>query len=344
VPEGGVRDRTAERGIGSWRGRRTRGSMAGTVDTPTGHRPTPTVWILVPPPRPAARTAFPTRTRAAEQFTDLPYASGSSAQVLDLFLPGRAAGTAAPLVIDIHGGGFQAGDKVDPTGRLDALRRKGYAVASLNYRLSGEARFPAGVQDVKAAVRWLRAHAERHRVDPERFAAWGESAGGYLAVMLGVTGDQQTVLDDDALGNASVSSAVQAVVDWYGPCDFLTMDAQAVDPGGCPDAPQRHDDAGSPESRWLGAPIQTVPDRAVAANPISYLAAARTLPPFLVAHGRRDCLVPHGQSVELVAALRERGASVGFTLLDDAGHGGPRFDQEMQASTISFLDRSFGRR
>ena len=273
-----------------------------------------------------ATTPAPRGVRAGEQtLVDLAYASGSEAQKLDLYLPART-GTAVPLVILIHGGAFVGGDKGDDAEQAEALRGKGFAVASLNYRLSGEAQFPAGVRDVKAAVRWLRAHAASHGLHPDRFAAWGTSAGGYLATMLGVTGDQRTTLDDASLGNAKVSSAVQLVVDLYGPGDFLSMDAQAADPGGCADGPQVHDAGDSPESQWLGAPVQSVPALAATSNPMRYLAKAAHLPPFVVAHGNRDCLVPYGQSLQLVAALKKAGASVSFTLVDGAGHSAPEFD------------------
>jgi len=281
-------------------------------------------------------------TAAAADLHDLAYADRSPAQSLDLYLPDRT-GTPVPLVVDIHGGGFFTGDKSNTTFNVDTLRARGYAVAGINYRLSGEAPFPAGVQDALAAVRWLRAHAVDFGLDPTRFAAWGESAGAYLAVMLGIAGDQETILSDPSLGNAGVSSAVQAVIDWYGPANFLTMDAQAKNPGGCRQTPQLHDHKRSPESRWLGAPIQTVPAKAAAANPISYLAGARTLPPFMVAHGDSDCVVPYGQSLELVAALREHGATVTFTLLAGAGHAAPIFERDLTAPAVAFLDATFGR-
>jgi acetyl esterase/lipase len=280
--------------------------------------------------------------RAAADFRRVvAYASRSDAQRLDLYLPERT-GTAVPLVVYVHGGAFMGGDKAKHAAEVEALRGRGYAVASVNYRLSGEALFPAGVQDVKAAVRWLRAAAPRYGLDPGRFGAWGDSAGGHLVAMLGATGDQPTVFDDPALGDPRVSSAVQAVVDWYGPTDFLLMDDQSSRTG-CT-APQVHDEAGSPESRWLGAPIQTVPDAAHAANPISYLGTARTLPPFLVVHGDADCNVPHGQSELLVEALREHGGEVTFTLLPGVAHADPVFREEQIGPAIAFLDRVLGHR
>ena len=276
----------------------------------------------------------------AQELHDVAYADGSRAQVLDLYLPART-GTAVPLVVYVHGGAFSGGDKSDHLPPVGALRDHGYAVANLDYRLSGEAPFPAAVQDVKAAVRWLRAAAPRYGVDPGRFGAWGDSAGGYLVTMLGVTGDQRTLFDDAALGHAAVSSAVQAVVDWYGPSDFLAMDAQAR-AAGCTD-PQVHDAADSPESSWLGAPIRSVPALVRSANPITWTATARRLPPFLVAHGSADCTVPAAQSTLLVAALRARHAPVTHTVLPGAVHGDPAFARDQIVPALAFLDRALSR-
>jgi len=141
-------------------------------------------------------------------YPDLAYAPLSSAQVLDLYLPNDTPGP-YPCIVAIHGGGFIFGDKREDqvNAPLEAVRR-GYAVAAMNYRMADEALFPAAVQDVKAAVRFLRAQAQRFDLDPARFAAWGNSAGGYLAVMAGVTGTV-SAFNDPALGNATQQSHVQ---------------------------------------------------------------------------------------------------------------------------------------
>jgi acetyl esterase/lipase len=181
---------------------------------------------------------------ARPNVADVAYAEQSPAQKLDLYLP-KPGSARAPVVIWIHGGGFRVGDKssmprrdfgpppkpVGPDGPYQiqvpdvaALTAKGYAVVSLNYRLTSRAgdryaAMVAAVQDGKAAVRFLRANASTYSLDPEKFAVWGNSAGGYIAAMLGVTGDQPTIFDDPTLGNAEVSSAVQAVVVWFGAVD-----------------------------------------------------------------------------------------------------------------------------
>ena len=271
-------------------------------------------------------------------FADVAYATLSQAQKLDLYLPDRSS-ERNPLVVYIHGGAFKEGDKRGHARLFRKVLAAGYAVASLNYRMSGEARFPALVQDVKAAVRFLRANADRYRIDPERFAAWGPSAGGYLVAMLGVTGDV-TDFDAPALGNAGVSSRVQAVVDWFGPTDFGVMDAQAAANPACGADAQYHDAADSPESLLLGAPVQDVPELVRAANPITYISASA--PPFLIQHGTVDCVVPTQQSVilfeALVPVLGE--GRVTLTLLENAGHGGQAFESKANMERMfAFLDR-----
>lgn len=239
---------------------------------------------------------------------DLAYvANGHPRQKLDLYLPANASH--APLIIMIHGGAFKFGSKEgeNPVPFLS----QGYAVASLNYRLSGHARFPAQIEDCKAAVRWLRAHAGQYGYDPDRFGAWGASAGGHLVTMLGTTG--RTTLFDVG-ENLGVSSRVQAVADNYSPTDFLQMDAHRLPDG------MAHNPPDSPESELIGGALQENPDKARMANPITYV--TKDCPPFLVIHGDRDPLVPHHQSELLVAALRSAGVPVTFYTVKGGGHGG----------------------
>jgi acetyl esterase/lipase len=208
-------------------------------------------------------------------------------------------------------------------------------VASVEYRLSGEALFPAAVGDVKAAVAYLRAHAAGWKLDPSFFAAWGRSAGGYLAAMLGVTSGQRTAFDRDE----GSDSRVHAVVDWYGPSDFLVMDRQAaeVPPGG--DRPVLvHDDPASPESMFLGAPIQEVPELAARANPLTYIPSSPGLPPFFLAAGQRDPLVPHQQTLILAAALAAHGGEVVLRMLPEAGHADRVFEETLTEPVIDWLD------
>jgi acetyl esterase/lipase len=252
---------------------------------------------------------------------DLAYIqSGHERQKLDLYLPGQGANL--PLIINIHGGAFKMGSK-EAGVPLEYLAQ-GYAVASINYRLSQHAVFPAQIEDCKAAVRWLRAHAREYRLDPSRFAAWGASAGGHLAAMLGTTGDTQ---EFDVGAHLDQPSRVQAVVDYFGPTDFLQMDAHRLPHG------QVHDAADSPESLLIGEAIQKSQEKTARANPIRYVSAGD--PPFLICHGDQDPLVPHHQSVLLAAALKQAGVPGTFYTVRGAGHG--RFDDPR----VSELTREF---
>jgi len=267
--------------------------------------------------------------------TTLAYGTDSPNQVLDLYTP--AAGGPWPLVVAIHGGAFMRGDRRRELSHLPALLAAGYAVASVEYRFSGEALFPAAVVDVKRATAYLRAHAAELSLDPSFFAAWGRSAGGHLSAMLGVTSGQAT--EFDVPGG---DSSVQAVVDWYGPSDFLVMDAQFVAGPPDGDAPpvQNHDEPGSPESRWVGGPIQELPEVSARANPIGYVAGASgALPPFFLAAGTSDHLVPHQQTLILADALRAHGTPVELHILAHARHADQRFESELTQPAVDWLER-----
>jgi len=239
---------------------------------------------------------------------DVAYASGGHPrQRLDLFVPGGLE--SCPLVIWIHGGEFRRGSKSDRVPLW--LLAHGCAVASLDYRLSGDAVLPAAIEDVRSAVRWLRAHAAEHGLDAERFAAWGESAGGYLAAMIGVTGGRQIF---DTPDQQDVASRVCAVVDFFGPTDFLQMDAHRGAGG------MLHDAADSPESMAIGGPIQDRREAVRRVSPLTYV--SRDAPPFLIVHGEADPAVPHHQSELLATALSGAGVDVGFYTVPGGAHGG----------------------
>jgi hypothetical protein len=157
------------------------------------------------------------------KYLDLPYAPVIKSQSLDLFLPEQGDGP-FPVLFQIHGGGFEMGDKRDAHLEpfLEGIKH-GLAVATVNYRLSFEAKFPAAVEDVKAAVRWLRANQDKYHLDGNRIVACGGSAGANLASMLGTTGTVKE-FDNPSLGNVTQSSAVQAVVSWFAPIDFQKME------------------------------------------------------------------------------------------------------------------------
>ena len=240
-------------------------------------------------------------------YRDIPYVTnGHERQKLDLYLP--QSENKLPVIIWVHGGAWLAGSKNDFVP-LDYLS-DGYAIASINYRLSQHAVFPAQIEDCKAAVRWLRANAKKYNLDPARFAAWGASAGGHLVALLGTTGD---VKDFDTGQNLNESSAVRAVVDYFGPTDFLQMKAHSV-PGGMP-----HGTPDSPESRLVGGPIQEKKELVKKANPITYVTSNDA--PFLIIHGDADPLVPHHQSEILASALEKAGVPVTFYTVKGGGHG-----------------------
>ncbi len=271
-----------------------------------------------------------------EKYLDLRYASGSPAQMLDLYLPNDGQGP-FPVIVAIHGGAFLVGDKRDSqqNGAIEALRH-GYAVASINYRFSSEATFPAAIEDVKAAIRFLRANAGRYRLDPARVVAWGDSAGGYLAVMAGVTG-ATAAFDEPSLGNAEQSSRVQAVVDWFGPVVFARIDAEFRQSG---KGQLGHGGAASPESRFLGQAVDTAPPALLQqANPLSYVGSQ--VPPFLIQHGDADPLVPTQQSIDLGAALKPVLSSdrLELDVLPGVGHGGPAFEAPRKSGEDLRLSR-----
>lgn len=255
---------------------------------------------------------------------DMAYVTdGHERQKLDLYVPDASENL--PLIIWIHGGAWRGGDKTHYTP-IEYLK-DGYAGASINYRLSQHAVFPAQIEDVKAAVRWLRANAETYRFDPNRFAVWGSSAGGHLVAMLGTT---DGVAEFEVGENLEVSSRVQAVVDYFGPTDFLQMDAQSLPDGLVHDAPD------SPESQLVGGPIQEHKDRVAKANPITYVSKDDS--PFLIIHGDQDKLVPYHQSVLLKDALETAGVSVTLYRVEGGGHGWFR-DPKVPELTKAFLEK-----
>ncbi len=290
-------------------------------------------------------------------YQDVTYASpdGYRPLTLDLYLPppGAAAAKAGagpspdpnvPVVVYLHGGDWMAGSRKSPPGYATVfgagqqsaveVARMGYAVAAVDYRLAGEARWPAPLQDAKAAVRWLRANADAYHLDAAHIGAWGVSAGGQLASLLGVTGGVAGLEGDE--GNPRMSSSVQAVASWAGASDLLTMDAQAL-----PGAP-RAGDANSPFSLLLGCRISRCQDLARQASPQTYVKAGD--PPFLLAHGTADRQVPYAQSVAFAQALQQAKVPVKLDYAEnaDANFSGasPRQKDDMYNDLRTFLDAS----
>jgi acetyl esterase/lipase len=274
------------------------------------------------------------------KYLDIPYTHLSPAQKLDIYLPDEGEGP-YPVIVSIHGGAFMGCDKSDGQvmPMLEGLKR-GYAVVSVNYRLSWEALFPALIQDVKAAIRWIRANAARYHFDKDKIASWGRSAGGYISVMLGTSAGVKE-LEDLSLGNPDQPCHVQAVVDWFGPTNFLTMDALLTESGLTPEPGKEHNGANSPESLLLGEQITKIPDLVKAANPETYITPEA--PPFFIQHGTRDATVPVQHSIGLAAKLGQiiREDNIILELMDGVDHEDPRFETpENVQNVLAFLDRT----
>jgi acetyl esterase/lipase len=236
---------------------------------------------------------------------DIPYVThGHERNKLDIYVPEKAEGL-LPLVVWIHGGAWKGGSK-EGTPALGLLKL-GYVVASINYRLSQHAVFPAQIEDCKSAIRWLRAHAADYHIDPEHVGVWGSSAGGHLVAMLDGTGDTK---EFDKGENLDQSSRVQCVVDWFGPTDLLAM-------------PVGKGEAKTAITELLGGPVEENKDKARKASPITFV--TKTSAPILIMHGDKDPLVPISQSEEFDTALKKAGVDVTYKVIQGNGHGGPGF-------------------
>lgn len=245
---------------------------------------------------------------------DIPYvANGHERQRLDLYVPKSA--TPRPLVVWVHGGGWAKGSK-SGIGACRWVLDEGYALASIGYRLTDTASFPAQLDDCKAAIVWLKSNAKEMGLNASRVVVWGASAGGHLVAMLGTTGDASTDQDD-----------IAGVIDWFGPSELLTMQSQRTLPTNLnADAPD------SFESRLVGGPLQATAQVAKQASPITHVDSSDA--PFLIMHGDRDPLVSITQSRTLHAKLGAAGVSSKLVVLPGAGHGGPAFMSEESRNTI----------
>jgi len=220
---------------------------------------------------------------------------------LDIIQPDPLPQGRMPVVIYIHGGGWMGGNRKGE--RNTFLAENGFFTISIDYRFSQQAPYPAQIEDVKAAVRWVRANAEHYQLDPEHIGVWGHSAGGHLAALLGTSANVPEL--EGKSSPQLFSSSVQAVIDLSGPTDLSQM-------GGWHDLPD------SPEARLLGAPVQESPDLVRFANPITYIHA--DVPPFLIFHGTQDTTVPVNQSELLYEALKDAGTDATFTRIQDEDH------------------------
>ncbi len=266
---------------------------------------------------------------AARDLPDIPYAQAQGhALALDLHMPAGIAHP--PLVVYLHGGAWRAGSKAEYP---KFLVEHGYAVASVEFRASTEARFPANVQDIKAAIRFLRAQEKQYGYRTARIAIAGSSSGAHLAALVGTT-NGLAELEGSEGACLQQSSAVQAIVSWYGASDLSTILAQSTPFGVSVREPAL--------KLLLGGLPDEVPELAKLASPVTHIDAHD--PPALLLHGDQDRQMPINQTLELEAAYRRAGLSVELMVLDGAGHADPAFNTgEPAQRVIAFLKRTIGR-
>lgn len=268
---------------------------------------------------------LPGPVRAEPAFADLVFATVDGHELkLDLYLPKDVK--KPPLVVFIHGGGWRGGSHKKCL--TSWLSERGFAVASISYRLSQQAVFPAQIHDCKAAVRWLRAHAGEYGYDASRIGVAGSSAGGHLALLLGVTGGEADY-EGTVGGHLDQSSAVQAVVDYYGPTDFILRSQNQ---------PSKTEAEDGSVRLLLGGPVSENPERARFASPALQVGAGDA--PLLIVHGDKDKTVFLDQSQRMVEVYRQAGLDATLQVIPGAGHGGrAHFTPARQDLVAKFLTR-----
>jgi len=278
----------------------------------------------------------------SKSWKDLDYAGDAMIyHLLDIYLP-EVEKPIYPVVVVIYGSAWfsnnMKGTDLATLGK--ALLDAGFAVVMPNHRSSADVKFPAQINDIKAVIRFVRANAQQYQIDTTFIGITGSSSGGHLAALAGTSGlvKQYTVgsTTEDIEGNLgqylTYSSSVDAVVDWFGPTDFLVMDSCGSD--------MVHDDANSPESSLIGGPIQDNPDKCALANPITYVDAND--PPFLILHGDADLLVPHCNSELLFSALQEANVPSQFVLVPNGQHGPGMFVDKYIKMMVDFFTTESG--
>lgn len=267
-------------------------------------------------------------------YQNVAYASNSKNEVMDIYKAGNATGK-DPVIVVVHGGGFKFGDQSMPIIQpiIEAGTANGYVVASVDYRKSGEAAFPAAVGDVKAAVRYLKAHAEEYGIDPEKIVVWGESAGAYLAAMTATTPNVDS-LNADVSDNLEQDSTVAALVDFYGPIEFATMDEEFTALG---DTASANHTEGSFESDFVGVDdLSANPDKTAATWWGTYKDQTPTDLYAWIQAGTADANVPYTQSEHFAEALSEVVGNdhVQYSVLEGAVHEDDRFYTEENLNDV----------
>ena len=273
----------------------------------------------------------------SEKYLDISYASEKE-HVLDLYLPEKKK-EEYPLIIYIHEGAFIFGSKRDK--RMESLftaLQEGYAIASVDYRKADQVTWPAPIYDIKAAIRFLRAHAGEYKLDKKRFTVWGMSAGAYLGVMTAVTNHMQW-FEDCSMGNPHESSEIQSVVDLCGACAGFHRLDDFIEENGFGIA--NHNEANSPESILMGQPLKEARELCNMANPINYI--REDIPPFFVLHCLKDPVVPVQQSRLLVEEIVKKAGADKVTAIfteSEADHGKPDYDtRSIVDAALEFLNR-----
>ncbi len=267
-----------------------------------------------------------TGVASAEKLSDIPYARvGETPLALDLYLPKKSE-TAPPLIVWIHGGAWRHGSK--NRCPFTWLNEHNYAVASLQYRLTDRAIFPAQIHDCKGAIRWLRANAAKYGYNAEKIGVAGISAGGHLVALLGTSADVKE-LEGDIGGNLDQSSRVQAVLDMCGPADFI-LELKVR-----PEVVNRPDSA---VARLLGGPAAEQQPRARLASPAHHVTEDDA--PLLIFHGTKDRLVHMQQSEHLRDLYQKAKLPVTVEFIPDGGHV-PRqfFDQTRREMALKFFQK-----
>ena len=262
---------------------------------------------------------------SVEMIKDLVFAEINGRQLLaDLYVP-KGKNDPLPVIIWLHGGGWRFGDRKLGPDFTQFYASKGYAMVSIDYRLSDEEIFPAQIHDVKTAVRWVKTIAGEYGLDRNKIALWGSSAGGHLAALAATTESNQFIGENPLY--SAMTSDVQAVAIGYGPMDFLQIDEQRELDGIIEEDPEsvqipkdkKTSDPDSFESLFLGAPLLTCPERVKEANPLTYVKEG--LPPFLIMHGLSDVAVPAQQSKLFYQELADKENHVSLYLIKGLGHG-----------------------
>lgn len=281
------------------------------------------VGVLLPPAAlpqtPKANGKGPALPEGTQAHRDLRYGPHEERNTLDLYVP--KSDEPLPLVVWVHGGGWQNGSKDGANNPALPLLKKGYAVAAINYRLSQHAVFPAQIEDCKAAVRFLRANAGKYNLNPDAFGVCGSSAGGHLVALLGTSGGEKDLEGDG--GNQGVSTRVQAVCDFYGPTDFTRIGPPA-DPNGA-------------VAKLLGGPLSEKKELVAKASPVTYV--SKDDPPFLILHGDKDPLVPVSQSEQFHDALTKAGVDSTLVVVPGGVHSQRIGDGANADKIVAFFDK-----